>query len=800
MDSLNSLHPDDQTLNDYGLGKLDDDSAGRVDDHLSGCDDCRQRVAGLTSDSFLGRLRQVHKPSPTSIPGGSMEPGTLSFLQGKTPSPPPSMDSLPLGLADHLDYEIKRELGRGGMGVVYLAHNSMLGRDEVLKVMGRHIMERPGVLERFQREIRAVARLRHPNIVAAYSAFRIEGGLVFAMEYVEGLDLARLVKAKGPLSVTHAAYFVHQAAIGLQHAHEKGMVHRDIKPHNLMLTSDGKARVVKVLDFGLAKATREQKIDAGLTSEGQALGTPDYIAPEQILNAVDVDIRADLYSLGGTLFYLLTGRPPFLANSLYDIYQAHISRDADPLNLIRPEVPSELAALVAKMMAKEPKRRFQTPGEVAEALKPYFRKPTATPSNPGSDALQSGLAVEARPVKGGVSTPTQGTTHAGRPIVLTRAGVEATGGGQTVESLIDLREPEQREGAEPAISESGHRSLRRTWMALAGLAFLVLMIALGVIIRTRTSDGGTLIVEVNEPGAVITVDKGPTTITWEASRKRAEIRMRPGEHFVEIIKDGFTSKNTRVSISEGGREVVTAILAPDSPPVDPVKPSDVSPLIAPDEPPPASVAKPMVAAALADRKANTVSSNPDDWQTEGEELVQTRDVGGSHPLLIFGDDKWIDYDFSFKAKLVKARATYTGLGVVFRSRSLDSLYRYYQAKENQCFLSATSFGKQDVELKLLASSLIRLNAWYSIGISVRGSHLSGTLSDGLNEFKIFDVEDDRHPNGRVGLMTHWAQCRFKDLKVTAPDGTVLWEGLPRACPNCPRPLRLSFRNSLPASV
>ncbi len=376
MDAAPSLHPSDQILCSYGLGKLDDSSASAVSLHLEQCPECRQRVGAISSDSFLSRLQAARPAAQTqSLVNASLLEGTLGFTPARAASAtPPSADTLPPGLADHLDYKIKRELGRGGMGVVYLAHNLLMGRDEVLKVMGREIMEKRGVLERFQREIRAVAKLRHENIVTAYTAFRIEGGLVFAMEYVEGLDLARLVKVKGPLSVPHAAYFAHQTALGLQHAHEKGTVHRDIKPHNLMLTHDGKARLIKILDFGLAKATREQTVDSSLTREGQALGTPDYIAPEQILNATDVDIRADLYSLGGTLYFLLTGRPPFSATSLYDIYQAHISRDADPLNLIRPEVPAELAALVAKLLAKEPRRRFQTPAEVAEALKPFFKK------------------------------------------------------------------------------------------------------------------------------------------------------------------------------------------------------------------------------------------------------------------------------------------------------------------------------------------------------------------------------------------------------------------------------------------
>jgi hypothetical protein len=341
MESIPSSHPTEQTLSAFGQGKLGGGAAAAVNEHLMDCSECRKRVA-----------RFAAAPAPA--------------------------DALPPGLAEHPDYQVRRELGRGGMGVVYLAHNALMGRDEVLKVMGRHIIERPGLLDRFLREIRAVARLRHPNIVTAYSAFRLGDSIVFAMEYVDGLDLARMVKARGPLPVAHACHFVYQAALGLQHAHEEGLVHRDIKPANLMLARKGDKPSVKILDFGLAKAAREQKVDGGITMEGQALGTPDYIAPEQIIDATSADIRADIYSLGGTLYYLLTGHAPFQAKSLYDLYQAHISREADPLNHVRPDVPAELAALVAKMMAKDPAGRFQTPAEVAHALAPFSRKASAS--------------------------------------------------------------------------------------------------------------------------------------------------------------------------------------------------------------------------------------------------------------------------------------------------------------------------------------------------------------------------------------------------------------------------------------
>ena len=209
------------------------------------------------------------------------------------------------------------------MGTVYLARNRLMGRLEVLKIVSGHLMNRRGVLERFLVEIRNAAALHHPNVVAAYSASRAGESIIFAMEYVEGLDLSKLVKAKGPLPVANACNYVHQAALALQHAHENGMVHRDIKPSNLMLSRQGNRPVIKVLDFGLAKINSEGRLDGGLTREGQMLGTPDYIAPEQISDARRADIRADIYSLGCTLYHLLTGGPPFEATSLYDILQAH---------------------------------------------------------------------------------------------------------------------------------------------------------------------------------------------------------------------------------------------------------------------------------------------------------------------------------------------------------------------------------------------------------------------------------------------------------------------------------------------
>jgi hypothetical protein len=260
------------------------------------------------------------------------------------------------------------------MGVVYLARNKLMDRLEVLKVVNQALLDRPGAVERFVREIRSAARLNHANVVAAYSAVQTGELLTFAMEYVEGEDLARLVQTQGPLPVVHACSYVQQAALGLQHAFDKQMVHRDIKPHNLIRAREGTGHIVKVLDFGLAKVTRAENEDTSLTDDRAMLGTPDYVAPEQTLDAAHADIRADIYSLGCTLYYLLTGAPPFEGRSRFEVLQAHQAREARPLNLVRPEVPEELAAVVRKMMAKDPAERYQTPLALVQALAAFVKQ------------------------------------------------------------------------------------------------------------------------------------------------------------------------------------------------------------------------------------------------------------------------------------------------------------------------------------------------------------------------------------------------------------------------------------------
>jgi serine/threonine protein kinase len=230
MDGATSGHPTRQVLSSFGLGKLDGRLAEAVQQHVESCRNCQKQIAELSADSFLGRVRDAQDNDRTT--GGAVP----KSLAGRIAPEPPRAHTLPSSLADHEDYEVIGELGRGGMGVVYLVENKLMGRKEVLKVVGTHLINRPGVEERFLREIRSAAMLHHTNIVTAYTALRFGESLALAMEYVNGYDLSQLVNAKGPLSVPQASNFIYQAAQGLQHALEHGMVHRDIKPSNLMLT------------------------------------------------------------------------------------------------------------------------------------------------------------------------------------------------------------------------------------------------------------------------------------------------------------------------------------------------------------------------------------------------------------------------------------------------------------------------------------------------------------------------------------------------------------------------------------
>ncbi len=246
-------------------------------------------------------------------------------------------------------------LGRGGMGQVFRARHVLMNRIVALKLISPEYLDQPEAVQRFRLEIQAAAQLSHPNIVAALDASQIGDTHILVMEYVEGSDLAKVLARQGKLPVYHSCVYIHQVAAGLQHAHERGLVHRDIKPHNLLLTADGQQ--VKILDFGLAKFVGASNVPNQRTSSGELGGTVDYLAPEQVTDFHEVDIRADVYSLGCTFYQLLTGRAPFwnihpMAKSTF-----HLTKEPPAVETLRPDLPFGLPAVIRRMMSKRPEER-----------------------------------------------------------------------------------------------------------------------------------------------------------------------------------------------------------------------------------------------------------------------------------------------------------------------------------------------------------------------------------------------------------------------------------------------------------
>jgi len=302
-----------------------------------------------TAREFAQRLLQAEKLTPYQA---------TAIYQGK-------LGNLFLG-----NYEILNRIGQGGMGAVFKARHRVMKRVVAVKVLPRKLLTDRGAVKRFRREIRAAAKLDHPNIVAAFDADEADGTHFLVMEYVDGSDLDQYVKQNGPLSIRDAIDCSVQAARGLEHAHGTGIIHRDVKPSNLLIDTAG---TVKVLDMGLVRATSSEVTDdslaqSSITMTGSVMGTVDFMAPEQGMDSKLVDGRADVYSLGYTLYYLLTGQKPFGGDSPMQKLMAHHREPIPSLRDRRPDVPQRLEAMYRKMVAKDPNERHPSMTAVIDAL------------------------------------------------------------------------------------------------------------------------------------------------------------------------------------------------------------------------------------------------------------------------------------------------------------------------------------------------------------------------------------------------------------------------------------------------
>jgi eukaryotic-like serine/threonine-protein kinase len=445
-------------------------------------------------------------------------------------------------------YILLEPLGEGGMGQVYKARHVRMKRIVALKIIRKDNAAGSIALQRFEQEIEAAAQLQHPNIVIAYDANEVDNIMFFVMEYVEGIDLGKLVQRFGKVPVGNAADYIRQAAGGLQHAHERGMVHRDIKPSNLLLAYvDAK---VKILDMGLARLKeKNNEPTKQLTFTGMVMGTPDFISPEQAKDSRLADIRSDLYSLGCTFYYLLAGRVPFVEGTFTEKLLKHTLEEPTPLEELAPEVPKDVLAIVKKLMSKKPADRYQTPAELEEALKPFataertaerLRPPKDAEKDPewNVPAISQVDATLQRPVpsalRAGVNDATEANAGHSGPQLAPRGKSLVREGPMRPAPRIEAQTEEEPQGkTTPRRRPSPMR--RATLAILAGT-----VLAFGAAVAWKAAKGGfglgTQVV------IATTAATSPNTGTDKATRPETKPDTKPD---TKIVPDTRPAPDTR---------------------------------------------------------------------------------------------------------------------------------------------------------------------------------------------------------------------------------------------------------------
>ena len=521
-------------LAEFVKGKIPEPRAEEISTHIDQCETCQDSVIELSGseDTFVGALRSVQNEVPVEKEN-AFRHGLQRLLAGMKRDPVEGGDeSLPTQIGP---YVVDAKLGSGGMGTVFRATHSKLKRTVALKVLPAHRWSNAAAIARFEREMEAIGQLDHPHIVRASDAGEDNGMHYLVMEYVDGLDLARLGNRLGPIPVADACELARQAAIGLQHAHDAGLVHRDVKPSNLMLaweksdglTSDTRPRL-KLLDLGLALLGDEHlREEHDVTTVGALMGTLDYMSPEQGIDSHAVDHRADIYGLGATLFKLLTGRAPYADpqfSSLMKKMTALATKPAPSVGTIRPDLPTNVVQTVDRMLARDPDERFSSAREVAEAL-----------AQPAKDANLSSL------LQRGIATEES-------------SGDSPTASLARLHSAVSAR---QAKNAQAKTDGAGNR----VWRWLIALAAGFLFAAAGMVWHIAT-DYGTIVVESEDAGAKLLIKKvqtGETVESIQLEQGKGEAKVRTGDYLIEIEGDQnkVTIEPPEGTVSRKGKLEVT---------------------------------------------------------------------------------------------------------------------------------------------------------------------------------------------------------------------------------------------------
>ncbi len=541
--------PPTHQLRAYLSGKLDQESSDLLSNHLTVCSDCERTLVDLEQepDSLVELLQASPMPRNTAANQLNHGNGNSASSSNKLTTAvdhhterDPFLATLPTALGQ---YELQSRLGVGGMGAVYLARHRSLDKHVAVKLLPALPAENAEFVARFQREMRAAGQLEHPAIVRTTDAGDQQGIHFLVMDYIDGMNLSTIARAEEKLSIADACEMIRQAAIGLAHAHEKGIVHRDVKPSNLMLDTAGQ---VRILDFGLAQIGCWESGSAEITTVGQLMGTLDYMAPEQAERGGAVDYRADLYALGATLFRLFTGRAPLAAApNLTPLEKLRLLSSHKPpkLRSLRPDAPESLAKIVDAMLAREPGLRPASATHVAELLEPFGQ---------GADLVD--LLKRAR------SKPFPRESQSINPCSLLARDLNPTCSKQ-----IDRTSASPQPVLATSSSSTGHGLTR--WLTWTGLAGFAATVAAGVLFVIETSKGQLVIdsnVDVQVKIVKLEDDKQAQVEQLQIQPGTQTTRLRSGKYIVTLdsASDSFSLTNGTFEIRNG--QTVIASITPKS--------------------------------------------------------------------------------------------------------------------------------------------------------------------------------------------------------------------------------------------
>ncbi|MHB0956717.1 MAG: serine/threonine protein kinase [Pirellulaceae bacterium] len=516
-----------EKLAQFATGKVSMDQLDVISAHVDTCISCQATVAELAEepDSLVVALQtlpsQEQEPAEESICQLALE----KLVEHRSLTGRPSVANAPMPPSIGA-YRVLEPIGAGGMGVVYKAQHPKLKRTVAIKLLPLQHWAGSAAVARFEREMEVIGSLDHPNIVRASDAGDAGGTHYLVMDFIDGVDLSRLVHRMGPLPMTDACEIIRQAALGLEHVHAAGLVHRDIKPSNIMLTHDGH---VKILDLGLAMLGQQYREgENNLTTIGQLMGTLDYMAPEQAADSRHIDSRADVYSLGATLFKLLTGQAPYGGPSHRSLLKKVLALANAPvpsLRELRPEIPEELDWIVGKCLAKDPDLRYASVGEVSRALAPFA----------ATQDLRS-LMEKAR------ERTNRDLVDVGPwPLPALAAAADSPGPAAELKS----------QGAGRRVGW-----FAAALVATAGMALLALS---AVVIRIAT-DRGELIVSSADPDARLLIKRtdGQSTREMTVEQGAGKITIKSGDYLVELLGDAdmWSLSRNQFTIARGSQVVL----------------------------------------------------------------------------------------------------------------------------------------------------------------------------------------------------------------------------------------------------